>query len=417
MKYFKKSLAAFLAVLFALSTFAAAAFGVAAASSRVSKNTDFIALNDPLEAFERLSSFGVELAAPDSRGFPEDIIVVNSNHIQGLARYGDYTVISVSGDHSVSDTGYFFFYNGQKLLGGFSSPEGLGSHVGAISIAGDYMACSVGTTIVYDLSPLKNGQIPNETPLIASGSLGSTIAIANYQGQESVFFLGGNSLKILPLPLTAESAAITLPLETQAVMSSEYDGTGEWGKLNAWTNDNEALVTDTANNLWLFRLNSRLTLPGKVADLIGEEGMDYEDVALLYKIELTDSGAIMTGPLASKKTEPYDSYLFALGSHFRFGASVQVLDADNFAIISTPSLPGNLFLKEISGTAKGLLDLVKPNVLSINANITRPLGARPPASIANIEQRGLLNWLYQALSWFLKIVNLDYFLGKLGIHI
>ncbi|MDR0884552.1 MAG: hypothetical protein LBN05_08115 [Oscillospiraceae bacterium] len=413
MKFGKKALAIFLAALFLMSTCAAAAFGLAAG---VTQSTDPIALNDPLEAFSRLPSFGTELASPSAKGFPEDIIVVNSNHIQGVARYGAYTIISVSGDSSISSTGYFFFFSDQKLLGGFPSPEGLGTHTGAVSVAGDYLACSTGTTLFYDLSPLKSGNLPSATPVLQVGGVGSTIAIADYNGAPALYAFGGDNLKVLSLPLSGASTITELPFADQS-QPSEYDGTGQWGTLNAWTSDNDALVADTAGNLWFFSLNSKLTLNNAISDLIGENGMNYEDVALLYKIDLSSGTATLTGPLATKKLEPYDSYLFALGSHFRFAASVQVFDADNFAIVSTPSLPGNLFLDAVNGTAKNVLDLVRPNTLCVNAYTTRPVGEKAPPSFLNIESRGFLNWLYQLLYRFLSIVNLEGVLGKLGIKI
>ncbi|MDR3345304.1 MAG: hypothetical protein LBT21_06950 [Oscillospiraceae bacterium] len=417
MKQLRKALAVFLAALFALSTFAAAAFGVAAAStSRVTKNTDFIALNDPLEAFSRLGSFGVELASPDSRDFPEDIIVVNSNHIQGVARYGDYTIISVNAYIPSGDPGYLFFYSATKLLGYFQVPSG--SHTGGIGIAGDYLVIPAAQAYIYDISSLKNGVLPSSTPVlsqdigIGGGSLSATIVPYN-GGTALLLSDSGFGMGIVPLPIMSGSTVTRLTVNSSAALFGTYSEVDDIG----WGANNEALVTDTNGDAWLFVLTSKIGLPGKAADLLGEAGVNYEDAVTLYKIELNGTSATVTGPYAEKLLEPFDSYLLALGSHYRFAASVQVLDADNFAVISTPSLPGNLFIKYVSGTAKSILDLVRPNVLPVNANVTRPVGSAAPTGTANIESRSLLNWLYQVLYWFLTIVNLDYLFGKLGINI
>ncbi|MDR2525982.1 MAG: hypothetical protein LBC83_07385 [Oscillospiraceae bacterium] len=412
----KRALPAFLAIVMLFSVCFPVPVGAAAcASSRVRKSTDFIALNDPLEAFGRLKSFGTQFAKPDSQSFPEDIIVANSNHIQGIARYGEYTVISVSGDPSISETGYFFFFDDEKLLGGFSSPEGTGSHLSDISIAGDYMACSGASgTMLFDLSPLQDGRLPEKAPVLITDRFSNIITIADYQGQPALFSILHNTVKAIPLPLTpasAESIADVAVIEDRTA-PTPFGATYNWGVLGEWTNDNAALVTDTQGDLWLFMLNSRLILPGFVADLIGEAGMDYEDIALLYKVELKDDGtAVKTGPLASKKLKPFDSYLFALGSHFRFGASVQVLDANNFAVISSPSLPGNLAMKQIGETGKRLFDMISPASLRVNANVTRPQNKAFNALL----ERSPFDWLHEALSWMLTTIDFGGILGKLGL--
>ncbi|MDR1410312.1 MAG: hypothetical protein LBJ12_08685 [Oscillospiraceae bacterium] len=419
MKHMRKPLAAFLAALFALSTFAAAAFGVAAASSRVSKNTDFIALNDPLEAFERLSSFGVEFAAPSSKGFPEEFIDLNRNHLQGVARYGEYTIVTLN-NRDFTNPGHIFFFDSNKLLGYFQAQDG--AYPSGIGVAGDYLVVSAHGESIYDISSLKDGRLPSSEPIVtvtgtSVGGLCNGATIVPYGGGQALLYGDFRfNVALVPLPITADSVAISLSTDLSGMVEGQYtehissDET-DWGVQNC------ALVSDTAGNAWMFILACKIGLPGKLADAIGEDGVNYEDAATLYKIEISGTTAVVTGPYAEKKLESFDSYMLALGSHYRFAASVQVLDADNFAIVSTPSVPGNMFLDYVSGTARNLLDLVRPNLLPVNANVTRPLHSGPPASTANIEHRSPLNWLYQVLYWFLTIVKLDYFLGKFGINV
>ncbi|MDR1805722.1 MAG: hypothetical protein LBQ80_02990 [Clostridium sp.] len=425
MKHLRKTLALLLAAMMAFSVFAAAAFGAAAASaSRVSKDTSFIALNDPVEAFSRLGTFGVEFAAPDSTAFPEEFITVNKNHIQGLARYGEYTIIDVNSDPDNHPNGWVMVYSSTKLLG-YWEMEGAGSHVGGIGIAGDYLIVPADNgKFLYDLSPLKSGEMPTGVPLavyahngIGSGS--TALTYVEYQGQPALL-CGDYSYNfgIITLPPQQGDSIIRLTTDTSGIEPCEFDEPDNYTEMD-WGVNNEALVSDVDGNAWMFILASRLTLPGVVADLIGESGMDYEDAASLYKVEIQGSTAVVTGPHAAKQLESYDSYLFALGSHFRFAASVQVLDADNFAIIDSPSLPGNLFLDavEAKGIAKTVMNLIRPNALPVNGFVTRQVGSAEPASFANIESRNPLNWLYQVLLWFLRIVKLDVVLGYFGVSL
>jgi hypothetical protein len=350
---------------------------------------DFIRLKDVPEAFSRLPATGTKLAALCSVDFPEDIIVVNSNHIQGIALYGEYTIISVNGQ---ADVGYFFFFDSENLLGGFSSPDGLGSHPGCLSVAGDYLTVSqIGLTLIYDISPLKDRVLPNPMPVAVLNTNSNASSIATWQGNDALMIYTGANLIAIPLPVTSASvdSAVTLPVQNRT-LPSEYDPPASYNT-STWNADCTALVTDTENHLWYFSLVSKLTLSGHVADLVGQDGVDYEDVAVLYKIEFTDSDAVITGPVAVKKLSPYNAYLLALGCHFRFAASVYVPDENNFAIISTTSLPGNMALSAVSPAFKTIADIISAPALYINAFVT---GDSESCNLA-----------YRFLKWLVRVIG------------
>lgn len=89
---FCKILALVLAGVLLCGLPAAVAYG---AGAKPEPSMEFTRLNDVPAAFDKLSPQGVKYATPSNKGFPEEIIKVNSNHIQGMAKYGKYTIISV----------------------------------------------------------------------------------------------------------------------------------------------------------------------------------------------------------------------------------------------------------------------------------------------------------------------------------
>ncbi|MDR1928303.1 MAG: hypothetical protein LBQ33_06680 [Oscillospiraceae bacterium] len=376
--------------------FALCAGGAAAKTPAL--RTEFIRLNDVEKSFAALQPQGKKFAAPSSKGFPSDIIVVNSNHIQGIARYGKYTVASVNGHESKTKLGYLFFFDDKKLLGSITTPApvdgGSRSHPGGIQAAGKYLAVPFGDIVaLYDLSPLLSGNMPTllaELPGggMGSGSIGLTL-YADENGKEWLAFTDCDiqGVQLLDPAALPDAQPVHLRVDRSGMTGSEYL-TGDWGV------NNTALVTDVNNVLYALILSSRQSMGGKLAGQIGEEGLDYEDAMVLYKIEIDGTEAKVTGPVAEKTVAPFDSYLVALGSHFRFTGTAQALDADNLAVFSSPSLPGNLALGIAGDELVQLADFFAPPTFTINAYTSQ----KTLPSLGSCFHRGL--------AWLLRLVGL-----------
>lgn len=274
-------------------------------------------------------------------------------------------------------------------------------------MAGNYLCVPCGTDYLYDLSPLKEEKKPvllaavNRVAGMGSGSVGMTMI--TYEGQEALLFTDfGMTLGVLPLAqLNAEKSDSLnmLPLQvSKEYTEGTYQGGPEDIESKDWDINNVALLTDRDNNAWIIEMASKQGLSGKIADLIGEQGVNYEDALTLYKVTFNGNQATVTGPVREMQVQTYDNYLLALGSHFRFASTAQAINADSFAVFSTPSLPGNMALgavdnaiKAENGFVKPIADFVNPPTLAVNAFLPQETCKTP------------LNYLYDILYWLLSL--------------
>ncbi|MDR1733751.1 MAG: hypothetical protein LBR73_02600 [Oscillospiraceae bacterium] len=349
---------------------------------------DFIRLKDVPRALKAIHPVGVRWSNPRSDGFPEERIIEMGHHIQGIARYGPYTIAS---DAAAGESGILAIFSDEKLLYALDTPEGTGHHPGGIAVAGDILGVPFDHTrtyAFYDLSPLRAGAEPqlitvtDEIYDFGTAALGLTFL--TYQGEEVLLLTDQKkNFAILRLPLTAESKLERLQVEDNAVYAAydDPDGTG-------WcVSETVALLTDTQNTAWLLGFSCRAGLRAKFVEKLGQPGLDNEDAVVLHKIEVTEGRATVTGPYYEREFQPFNACLLGLGNHFRLGGGVQVLDAEHFAILSTGGYPGNIALQYAHRDLKAAADKAIPRRYAVNAFL--PQSAGLPAQAANLAYRGL----------------------------
>jgi hypothetical protein len=222
-----------------------------------------------------------------------------------------------------------------------------------------------------------------------------------YHG-EPALFLSSPDFRIEILP--AGATALTRMQSNVQIEACAYlpNDLSRESAIDDYRIENVSCLTDKDNNVWILELVAKQTLPTSFGKALGGEagayGVTYEDVMVLYKASFDGDTVSITGPVRAKQFFSYDSGSLVLGSHFRYGATAQILDENSFGVYSSTSLPGNISASALDSlfpnslfTWKGLADTIFPPTLRINAFVPKE------------TQMTFSNHLYQFECWLLSL--------------
>lgn len=272
---------------------------------------------------------------PSQARFDYTKLILNSNHLQGLAIYGDYIITNLNGHISKTDVGYIFIYDNEGLIQEISTPKPkIGTeltHTSGMQVIGDYLFIMMSGEdgepnhmLIYYLKTLNSG---GEAFLFqdiivedfSAASIGGTVFKDN--NGENVIVVIDKDRTLMKSRLGGKY------FEFQKMTKAENSYCGKGSELN-----NVAMFTDIDNVMWIFGMES---------ETVGE-GIStmYTDVLNLYRVDILEDGSYrVSEALDSLECYPYDGASFA-GSHFRFGATA-VIDEDGALIVY--STPGQCF--------------------------------------------------------------------------
>jgi len=277
--------------------------------------------------------------------------IIPSQHIQGYVRYGDSEEWHIFSRSTTSDEGYLYFiYDDWAIeretesritsdtisdLMFLKVPNT--SHPGGMQRIGDYLIVGAsGKFYIYDLAPLKDGNLPSLTNIASDLSPGAT---------------GASGICDVNLGLTADNSTetetatskrkyvvagynkdnglnlfISQPVTKLEDAKFEAVSTSVFNKKVGYSYNNIHLVCDKAGDLYMIGLRST------------PESSPMYDFVELWK--LTKDGGTKWLSAASSigkyefSTTVYKSIagVDALGIHFRFGGSVFIWNDDSLSV-------------------------------------------------------------------------------------
>lgn len=208
------------------------------------------------------------------------MITTAINHIQGMAVYGDYTIITVNGHGQAAK---LFIYDKAGLIQTLTLPDDVDEHSSGMQVCGNLLAILArGTILFVDLRPLNEGGEAAFLPVdrLPSGG-GMAVGITNYTDRNGVEKL---------LIVNTNGTMLESPIPEDGT-SFQWTRRGQYSGPKAET-QNIALVTDTENNVYLFAFASEDSQEGSITDLIDREevgGMNFDDSIRLYALDVHSS--------------------------------------------------------------------------------------------------------------------------------
>ncbi len=279
-------------------------------------------------AFASLNPNGIKSAFnPSQELFNYSQLILNSNHLQGMAIYRDYVITNLNGHLSLSKVGFIFIYDAEGIIQEITTPEpGIGTdlaHTSGMQVIGDYLFIMMSGEdgepnhmLIYDLKALcSSGQAVLFQDIIvedfSSASIGGTV-YRDINGEDVVVVcdkdrtlmkssLGGNRF------------------EFRKMVKAEGSYGGKSSELN-----NVAMFTDTDNVMWILGMESETVGQGLYTQ--------YTDVLNLYRVDILEDGSYkVSEAVNSLECTPHDGKTF-IGSHFRFGATA-IIDENGYLVV------------------------------------------------------------------------------------
>ncbi|MDR3185305.1 MAG: hypothetical protein LBU04_00615 [Christensenellaceae bacterium] len=301
---------------------------------------------DVEKTIRNLETKGVAFSSrPKLKDFVYSDFTFNKTHIQGLARYKDFSLFTINGDpdkkDSASSTYYLYIVNDTNRypLKRILPPkvpdfpeDAIMTHTNSMQVTGDYLIVSVddesgkypGNWLwFYDLAPIPTGGDPvlrHMTHVDMQVSACGSVTIGDREAL--VLASPDGNLLVSDIP---DDESDPSSLNFIKYQKSEDSDTGRYPQAMA-------LLTDSQNRLWHLLLD----YGGKG----NGETPDYANYVVLYSFEfLEDTTYRYKEVVPSFEVLPFDSFLFALACHFRFAGTAQVQEDGSFWIFSTQSIP------------------------------------------------------------------------------
>lgn len=283
------------------------------------------------EAFLALNPKGVRSEINPSQAlFPFDQLILNSNHLQGLAIYGEYIITNLNGHISLTNVGYIFIYDREGIIQKIPTPEPtIGTeltHTSGMQVIGDYLFLMVSGEdgepnhmLIYYLKPLNEG---GEAYLFqdiivenfSAASIGGTVFCDN--DGEDVVVVCDKDRTLLKSSLGIAQFDFKLMVKAEG----SYESKGS--ELN-----NVAMFTDSNNVMWILGMESEALGSGLT--------VQYTDVLNLYRVDIMSDGSYkVSEAIYSLNCNPYNGKTFR-GAHFRFGGTAIIDESGDLIVYST----------------------------------------------------------------------------------
>lgn len=283
------------------------------------------------EAFLALNPEGVQSEKnPSQELFPFDQLVLNSNHLQGLAIYGDYIITNLNGHTNLTNVGYIFIYDREGIIQEITTPvPTIGTeltHTSGMQVIGDYLFIMVSGEdgepnhmLIYYLKPLNEG---GEAYLFqdiivenfSAASIGGTV-FRDDNGEDVVVVCDKDRTL-----LKSRLGLAQFDFEPMVKAEGSYESKGS--ELN-----NVAMFTDSNNVMWILGMESETLGSGLTTQ--------YTDALNLYRVDIMSDGSYkVSEAIHSLNCNPYNGKTFR-GAHFRFGGTAIINESGELTVYST----------------------------------------------------------------------------------
>lgn len=293
-------------------------------------------VNNLESAFNKMADKGPNKVKLGTSGMDFSRLSTGGEHLQGGARYGDYTILA---SNHKKKKGTLFIFKNEKLVQQVKLPY---DHPGGIDVCGDLLA--VGSTDegdyknklytrLYDLRPIKDGKEPIEL-FKFKGFAELSVGISSFkQSGKDMIAIAGDSGQIM----MAE-----FPNDGQTFTWTYYNKKGD---SLPGSRQNCALITDKNESLYFCVLED---VDVKKKILFWTTSIRMEDYANLYKLTFDTNSKTVTIKKVNRRGITFRTGLgkTQIYEHYRWSSHIGAVDQNSLMTFATASIPGIAYVKD-----------------------------------------------------------------------
>ncbi len=264
----------------------------------------------------------------DGLPIPHIPLIGSEAHVQGVASYNDYLIITHNSESESAKTGSLVILNqkSHKIVNKMNTPEGY-NHPGGIQQIGNYLAVSLESKDgnirdsfirFYDLRQLSDTQLPillEKPSIYRINKKAGAVGITTYKE---------NGIDKFVLAVHDNGSVDFYKSNGKLLSDSQcsFDLIFNCNITNAA--DNLCLVTDKQEKIYMIGFRS-------TADVIGLPIADYADLYLI------DTNKMTVNPQASNIHFicNHGPLIPGVGVHFRWGAGIRIISPQKVEVLAT----------------------------------------------------------------------------------
>ncbi|MGB9928514.1 MAG: hypothetical protein ACPK85_08930 [Methanosarcina sp.] len=258
---------------------------------------------------------------------PHIPLIGSEAHVQGVASYKDYFIITHNSESGSAKTGSIVVLNQNslKIVNKMNTPEGY-NHPGGIQQIGNYLAVSLESKDesikdsfirFYDLRQLSNTQLPillEKPSIYRTNKKAGSVGITTYKEN-------GIDKFILAVH---DNGSVDFYKSNGKLLSDPLCNFDFVFNCNITSADNLCLVTDKQEKIYMIGFRS-------TADKIGLPVVDYADLYLI------DMNTMNVNPKTSNIHFicNHGPLIPGVGVHFRWGAGIRIVSSSKIEVLAT----------------------------------------------------------------------------------